>query len=236
MGGQMTWKTSAAALVVALCACDEAQSKPATASSATSAPAENAPICNLDDVYRPAARPSVLAARTEAVVAMRDWSPECRMKALTLECEHTCSDEPSNLVLAAAPDDEARALRAERLKRNTAALQRLQLLVDKAEALHAYARKLPPAPRGLGDACMTRMRADFARVDAVQRELRTQLRTLPYGASLLNDWLVSVRSCLDCSDDRKGCETALTDREFFLKETIEHWRAQNAADASVLKP
>lgn len=226
--------------------CAEAPPPPEASSSSTPAATATAPApavtpaapakpkCTLDGLYKPETHPSQEAAQAAVVAIVKGWTPECRREAFDAECAKRCNSFPSDMLIAAAPREEARALRGERIARNRAAIAKYNAITMRVEGLHAYAMRSRSLPRGVSEDCMPRMRADFARADALRTELDAQLPELPFGSVGARSWIANLRSCLDCSDDRSGCDSALEERALHL-EARKSWEDELKADERALK-
>ncbi len=156
-------------------------------------------------------------------------TPQCRTTAMRTACDkHGCDDLMSGVLIAAATSPlEASALRQVRLDGNVAALGRGRPLYTRTKELVTYANSVISAPRSSAfnkattldgraqdlaneNPCIVRLKRDFARVDVVSADLERALPTLPFGTMLLRSVLISVKACLNCSDDdRYACKDAV---------------------------
>lgn len=124
------------------------KTEPVQAPAVTVAPVESAPEpaaptrraptpgCDADKEWKGEAA----AKAFEATV--RSWSPECRRAAMVSLCDDGCHEVVSDHVLAAAPADESKSLRAYRLERNSAALSEGRAVFARVDEFLKYALAL----------------------------------------------------------------------------------------------
>lgn len=140
------------------------------------------------------------ARRTAFVTELKSWSAECRRDAFQSECAKGCDDIISGMLLEAAGPDEKRELLRWRLEKNKRSLASARALLAKVKQLRTYAQSLAGSPRDVSPECISRMRADFARIDALDKEIMAALPSLPQGFVGIRGTLVYAKGCVNCDE------------------------------------
>jgi hypothetical protein len=186
------------------------------------------------------------------ILKMKEWSPQCRAAALQSECEKRCDDFISGLILkATSTPSEKRELLRVRYRRNTQSVDAAMALMGKVMAFASYARSIISSPRSGayqnpgasldeqaqeiagGNPCLTRMRADFARIDSLDQEVEAQLSALPIGFVVIRSTLSYAKFCVNCGSDRSSCKD-MSDSIKDANEVIAEWKKLVASDRKAL--
>jgi hypothetical protein len=138
------------------------------------------------------------------------------------------------LIDAAGNKVEKRRLIQWRYDRNTESLTVARAMEKKVSAFVTYAKGLIGSPRGITGKGMPRLHADFARLEALSKEVEAQLAVLPEGSVGLRSLVYEVRSCIDCSDDRRLCKDMVEELGTF-RENIAEMQKLVTADLARLK-
>lgn len=206
-----------------------------SASVAPSAPSQGAPAAPavLSGCTVEAAR---LQGKTDndTIKIMARWSPECRWAAFDNGCQTRCFEVLSDLIIKAAPPSESRKIRQERLRRNTLSEQAGDDIVKQAKELHAYGQSIRNTPRNTDVSCISRMRQDFARVDAFGAQVEQKLEVLPIGFVGLKSFASFMKNCLNCGEDRSSCDEAKEDLKI-AQDNLKETKKLNALDTKALK-
>jgi hypothetical protein len=156
-------------------------------------------------------RPQVVTDAS-ACILDKPWStltlvastPACRHSALVRECINGCEEMPSGMLIDASADaKEKREALQYRLEHNSAAVSRAHALSKRTREITDHATSIRASPRGT-PACDERAQLDAARIQSMHDEIKEDARLS--GVALLDPVLVQAQSCLDCSNDRRGCD------------------------------
>ncbi|NUP04576.1 MAG: hypothetical protein HOW73_00765 [Polyangiaceae bacterium] len=176
----------------------------------------------------------VAAAKAATIAVLKTWTPECRWKAFDEECGKRCGDDMHvELLMAAAPPEEAKRIRKERLARNEASVKKGEPIVAKVRTLLKHANAIRSQPRGATATCLQRMRDDGETITKLDKEIEAALADIPVGLASLKATIVLARTCLDCSDDRTLCDDMNEDMKV-SEEVMAAYRTTNEADAKAL--
>ena len=169
--------------------------------------------------------------RRAFVAELRAWSAECRSKAMRSECATRCDAFVSDMILEAAADSTERLeLLRWRVDRNKESVALGKDFLGRVRKLHDYAQSIRSSPRGLSPACMTRMRADFDRIEVMKRETDEKLPLLPIGFVGVRVALSYAKGCLDCSDSNRFQCDDMNEELRSLVENLTHLEGIVAAD------
>ncbi len=194
--------------------------------------------CDDDDLYKAnldAADGNQEAAEAKTLATVKAWTSECRWAAFERDCSKRCWDfETDRVIEGAASSAEAKTLRAERVKRNAAAMVALEPLLKRVRDIVAKGNRLNAPGRTLSPDCATRMGEDFRTIDALKAEVEDALGVIPIGLVGLKSTLSLAKSCLDCSPNREMCKDMNEDMKS-NDEIISDWAKMNSKDAAALR-
>lgn len=161
------------------------------------------------------------------------------MGASTAANGSAASPAPPNTMPLAAPTDSTVDE-----KPTAAGVARARQLQTKATGVTTYARSITASPRqsaynhattvegmaeeiARGNPCITRLQKDFRQIEVLRTEVATAKQSMPSWGyyDILDDALVDAKLCVDCSDNRKPCQSMITQ----LKSADDELRLQEKA-------
>ena len=181
------------------------QDKPHAGAVEASAPAASiasppkaplTPTCDADALWFDGG----VSSPADFEAALRTWSPECRERALRATCAAYCDEVISDRIISAsASSEEKKQATRVRLELNVAALSTAKELLRRARDIQRYALSIRGTPRSVDPSCMTRMRSDLAKIDALREDAK--VLPIPLGGMSIGLFAGSARTCVSCGDD-----------------------------------
>jgi len=132
------------------------------------------------------------------ITRAKEWTPECRMRALKEACTPHClfGDAHVGLVEAAKDKAEERLLLDLVVANNTAELKHARALFVEMQKFVAYAATVVPHSftSPLGRECHGRMKRDFAKLDDLQKRSE-------HAQTFIGSTIYLARMCANCSEE-----------------------------------